>query len=383
MPFNNKTYAKITLTTAILLTILLLAISCKECLTEPENHSIPDTTSHHFAWEIDTLGNYGSYLHDVWIVDEYDIWVVGNIVVPDPDSSWNGTGRETFNAAKWDGEKWKYIHIRGTLSNDVGPLYSLWYFSENNIWVTDYCYPIHWDGKTWTLYHLQNLGLDACAGFGIWASSPDDIYFVGYQGSIVHYDGLIFTKVESQTDIDLLDIWGTYGYNIWACGKNDWSSIILHSNVNLWSTFYQRRSDTNEWELPKDEILLNIASIWDSGEGDSLWAVGSWGVFRVSRKHPGKARWAYPRRWDSPGEYEMGYPLKVRGTADNNLFVVGQRSTVLHFNGKSWYRYMDLYWDVVALKGSDNIWFWSLAVTEDLIVIVSDENIILRGRKIN
>ena len=79
----------------------------------------------------------------------------------------------------------------------------------------------------------------------------------------------------------------------------------------------------------------------------------------------------------------MGYPLKVRGTANNNLFVVGQRSTVLHFNGKSWYRYMDLYGDIVASRGSDNIWFWSLAVTGDLIVIVTDENIIVRGRKIN
>jgi len=41
-------------------------------------HTLP-TTSHDFVWEIDTLGNYGSYLKDVWIVDENNIWVVGNI----------------------------------------------------------------------------------------------------------------------------------------------------------------------------------------------------------------------------------------------------------------------------------------------------------------
>ncbi|MFQ6605929.1 MAG: hypothetical protein ACE5D8_10345, partial [Fidelibacterota bacterium] len=38
-----------------------------------------DTTSHNFTWEIDTLGNYGSYLNDVAIIDENNIWVVGNI----------------------------------------------------------------------------------------------------------------------------------------------------------------------------------------------------------------------------------------------------------------------------------------------------------------
>jgi len=38
-----------------------------------------DTTSHNFTWKIDTLGIYGSYLNDVWIVNEDDIWVVGQM----------------------------------------------------------------------------------------------------------------------------------------------------------------------------------------------------------------------------------------------------------------------------------------------------------------
>jgi len=52
----------------------------------PEDNSSPcetdysqcclDTTSHNFSWDIDTLGLYGSYLNDVAIVDENDIWVV-------------------------------------------------------------------------------------------------------------------------------------------------------------------------------------------------------------------------------------------------------------------------------------------------------------------
>ena len=54
-----------------------------------------DTTSHNFTWEIDTLGISGS-LRDVQIIDENNIWVVGEIEVDDPDSSFNGTGRETL-----------------------------------------------------------------------------------------------------------------------------------------------------------------------------------------------------------------------------------------------------------------------------------------------
>jgi hypothetical protein len=58
-----------------------------------------DTTSHNFTWEIDTLGEYGSYLNDVWIVDENDIWVVGEIIT---DSGW-------YNLAKWDGLNWSWL----------------------------------------------------------------------------------------------------------------------------------------------------------------------------------------------------------------------------------------------------------------------------------
>ena len=54
-----------------------------------------DTTSHNFIWEIDTLGIGGSYLNDVAIIDENNIWVVGNIE----------TDTATYNAAHWDGNE--------------------------------------------------------------------------------------------------------------------------------------------------------------------------------------------------------------------------------------------------------------------------------------
>ena len=184
-----------------------------------------DTTSHDFTWEINTLGNYGSYLKDAWIVDENNIWVVGNI---ETDSG-------EYNSARWNGSEWE---LMGIYSNTLD-LYSIWYFSENDIWVTDYCSPIHWDGTTWTLYHLQNMGLDVCAGFGIWGTSSSDIYFVGRKGSIVHYDGATFTKMETNTDVDLRDIDGTEdGSRIYTAGHNlripSYSAIfeIIGNSIN-------------------------------------------------------------------------------------------------------------------------------------------------------
>jgi len=293
---NHKSYAKIALTIIMLLTMLLLAISCRECPTEPDydiylavedvacvwvtlkvtlpdsgkinrfeldrNDStvaaytcydndtlitdeglIPDkdysytvrflkdgktkaesepvtvhtmpTTSHNFVWEIDTLGNYGSYLNDVWIIDENDIWVVGYLRVDDPDSSFDGTGQGTFNAAKWDGEKWNLMLIV-----NPDPLYSIFYFNENDMWMSNGL-PIHWDGNNWTLYHIQQMGISANVEYGIWGTSSLDIYFVGRFGSIVHYDGSTFRKIETDTDVDFRDIDGTPdGKRIYATGYN-------------------------------------------------------------------------------------------------------------------------------------------------------------------
>ena len=194
------------------------------------------TTSHDFVWEIDTLGIYGSYLKDAWIVDEDDIWVVGNIVMPDPDSSWNGTGRETFNAAHWNGKEWELMRL--CPQNSYYEAQGIWVFSDDDILITSNGTINHYNGKNvkrlWTIGDWQNGSIG-----NIWASSPDNIYFVGRKGSIVHYDGSNFKKMESGTDVNLFDIDGTpdgkyvyaVGYNIKVPSKSI-ALEIVNSEVN-------------------------------------------------------------------------------------------------------------------------------------------------------
>lgn len=293
-----------------------MVMSCRECVTEPENE--PDTTSHNFTWEIDTIGNYGSYLKDIAIVNENNIWAVGRIK----------TDSGTFNAAKWDGNIWRCLKII-----DVMPLYSISYFSENDIWVTTFGLPIHWDGNSWTLYHIQNMGISASVGFGIWSTSSCNIYFVGAYGSIVHYDGQDFTKMESGTKLNLNAVYGSAnGDHIFAVGYNDSGelsgrSIALENDGSKWTPIFQ--SD-DLFPSGENNILGRIYSVWVYG--DTLFLPCKAGVWKESLKN-GKGLMLSQKQTKTTGTVIN----RIRGNHYYDILMADIWGDIIHYNGVSWY----------------------------------------------
>ncbi len=349
--------SKIPITSLIVLTIVsTLLWQCPEDLVKPTD---PDTTSHNFIWEVDTLGIYGSYLKDVWIVNENDIWVVGKIIMPDPDSSFNGTGRETFNAAHWNGSRWNLSRFeRGALLN------SIWYFNENDIWASGGV-PIHWDGNTWDFYHLWDMGvLDQDDGGveHIWASSPSDIYFVGRKGSIVHYDGSNFEKMESGTTLDIQDIWGaknkrTGKWEILAVASNDQDKCLLR---------IQNKTITKV----SDDGLSNFL--------DGIWFIPNCQYYVVGAGIHFKSKldnspWScYPS-----GEVTSYHSDDITGSGTNDIFVVGSFCEVVHYNGSTWYNYRN---EIPIAGGA----FGGVKVKDDLVAIagsIGRAGVVIIGRR--
>ena len=69
-----------------MLTIILLTFLIKGCnsVEPPVNGSGQDTTSHNFTWQTWTFGEHSSsVLYDVVIIDENNIWAVGEIYLSD------------------------------------------------------------------------------------------------------------------------------------------------------------------------------------------------------------------------------------------------------------------------------------------------------------
>jgi hypothetical protein len=61
---------------------------------------------------------------------------------------------------------------------------------------------------------------------GVWGSSGSDVFAVGEDGTILHYDGSSWSSMSSGTGEWLYGVWGSSGSDVFAVGD---SGTILHS----------------------------------------------------------------------------------------------------------------------------------------------------------
>lgn len=314
-----------------------------------------DTTSHNIHWEMDVIGEYHSILRDVVIINEDNIWAVGEIQ----------TDSGTYNAVKWNGNRWHVFNIEAYYGTALvsPPMYSIQYNSDNDIWACTGV-PEYWNGIEWNIYHLWDMNIlneDEGGVYVISNNFQSGFYFVGNNGTIVRYCNKSFKKMETGTDINLVDIWGRSDDEIWVCGATSDAAegILLEKSGDSWETIIQTDMRETGTTAPYDTLFGSIDGIWISEYGDSLWLVNGWGVFKYSISS-GKFRWVYPRWWTQDNSY--GKLFTIRGTADNDVFVSGDRGTILHYNGESWKWYKEFYTPYLKL--------YSLDVNSELIVIV-------------
>ena len=277
-----------------------------------------DTTSHDFTWTIDTLGIYASSLRDVAIIDENNIWAVGEIV----------TDTANYNAAHWNGEEWELIKI---LSGNSA-VSAIIYFNEDDMWVSIGSFPVNWNGNEWTLFHLHNMGIDADICQSIWGSSSEDIYFVGNSGSIVHYDGNNFEKMESGTKVQLDDVSGNDN-NVFAAGYENMGDNAGKSVALVY--------ENNEWQTIKyeDHFYPNNSREW--GLISTVWA---------------KRNKAYIMTYSGLREYYSGKIIAtlsqlgnsryhiddITGNDLNDYFLLHGLAGFIHYNGYSWHQYNEI-----------------------------------------
>jgi hypothetical protein len=158
--------------------------SCKD--TPPGPSAGPDTTSQHFTFSTWEYGDGGAsaWASDVWIFDENNIWVVGlfpqTAQLPDE-----------YNIMQWNGTEWK---PRGSHFNSSG-VDCIFALDSSTIYLASGI-PIKYRNGLFTEYSLGYLGFSNGQSVNqIWASSESNVWGVGTNGCIVHFDGTSWSKI--------------------------------------------------------------------------------------------------------------------------------------------------------------------------------------------
>ncbi len=291
-----------------------------------------DTTSHNVTFQTFTFGDIGaggSLLYDVAIIDENNIWAVGEIYMND---SLGNPDPKIYNATHWNGSGWELKRIPILLNGT--PFYpvikSIFAFNENDIWFEA---GIHWDGITFKQipFNIQwNGNVNK-----LWGSSRNDLYAVGNNGNIAHYNGSSWARIESGTTTNINDVWGIFenGTSTVYCPV---SSIFNPPQDKKILKITNSNVDSLSWN--KDRILY---SCWTTSN-NYLYVCGS-GVYQNKSG-----------QWLQENVPSVSMNM-VRGNAANDIFIIGDFGTALHFNGMRWQNYNEDFGDLFGLTFKQNI----------------------------
>ncbi len=325
-----------------------------------------DTTSHNFTWEIDTLGDgASSHLSDVAIVNDTCVWVVGEINVHDSVGGWKNP---PYNIARWDGHSWQLYTLNFTYDYGTGyaQAVAVYAFGPTDVLVSAGASVMHWNGQHWTnldyLYHSQGNILIGSV-YRMWGTSVNDLYGVGLQGSIVHWDGTSWQTIASGTTLDIQDVWGSRNQK-----TGEWEILAVASDNELNEGNKVLKINSNgAMAIPDTGLPWSLTGIWFSSS-QAYYIVGDGIFFERSLNQP----------WRSLHQgLTTYYTGAVQAAKINDVAIVGAFGVVLHYNGSTWRNYQS---ETGLTSGS----WTAVRIEENLLIAVGenlDKAVILIGRR--
>ena len=290
--------------------------------TEDTTECCLDTTSHEFDYFIDTLGIYYSWINDVTIIDDNDVWAACFIKIADSSSS---TGYTRYNAAHWDGDEWELLRIFPPPFY-FAELKSIFVTNSSEIWVGGTA-PMSNMNDEW-IAHSQFPTAETGWINDIWGTSSNNIYFAGSYGAIVHYDGSEFTLMETPTDVPLYRIHGSIdGDKVFAVGWSIYTgqNVIYRLDDGSWDLFYSVYNiypGNDDYGYVYTAYQLNDTTYFSSIAG--LWKYN----------HLQETSILIPAN-DIFVENDTYSNIIVNSPSD--IFLVGSHQNITHFNGSTWY----------------------------------------------
>jgi hypothetical protein len=330
----------------LLLLISFLFSTCDKSPTEPERFKDPRT----YTWTIDTLAYPGSFqtmMRDIWGISPGDVYVVGH----------NDQNRGLM--WHYDGAKWTDVKLSATQGGTIlGPidLIAVHGFSANDIWAVgehldrnpspppdylDSSLLIHYNGAAWWEERLSGGRLLGCIG----GDTRTNLWTAGRTKYLYQYDGAMWKRDSLPV---LVPADGYFGVNaiapksageVYALGNT-------HQNSLAKDTYFFFRRTQLGWSMA-DSAIVEPGHIENKWGYSGLWVSPSGRVYSVG----GGVFQLLGNNWERMIDSQKAL-LRISGTSDNNIFVVGSFGTVLHYNGVDWFQFMEIryvdvnYWGI-------------------------------------
>ncbi|MBZ0198851.1 MAG: glucosyl transferase [Ignavibacteriaceae bacterium] len=320
-----------------------------------------DTTSHNFTWQTFTFGQHSSSaLYDVAIIDENNIWAVGEIYMKD---SLGNPDPHAYNAVHWDGREWELLRLQfftfcGQSHTGSYPAKGIYAFDNDNIIVSSNSQLTYIRNKKQIKTECLPVSVNK-----LWGSSSSDLYAVGNNGNIAHYDGSNWTKIESGTTLPINDIWGDFSKN-----SNTWEILAVAGNKYFdYGQEVLNIRETGVSKINKTGLPWSLSSTWF--KADREYFIAGDGLFFINKMN---------YDWKKEDRLLPFYKDRIRGDSINNIFVSGSNGFLAHFNGYTWYNYLDN--GIPYFRGRS----LSVAVKNNIVVTVGwkeSSAIIITGKR--
>jgi hypothetical protein len=173
---------------------------------------------------------------------------------------------------------------------------------------------LHYDGSDWD--EIGSSAMEAHYFLGVWGSSATDVYVVGgFTGNeIFHYDGTNWVNTFSESNLELpflQAVWGTPGNEIFAVGNG---GVIRHKDGLDWDTMNSATTNT-------------LRDVWGSSAAN-VFAVGANGTMLHYDGNP-------QGTWSSDIESGTAKTLSgIWGSSANDVFVVGNGGIIIRFHNE-------------------------------------------------
>ena len=167
------------------------------------------------------------------------------------------------------------------------------------------------DGASWQAVPAGDNTINV---LGLWGSAPDDVYGVGGNGIILHYDGNALTPMASGTSLNLRGVWGASKSAIFAAGGN----AVLRYDGTQWNT------------LEVGPIDHSYYAVWGSSASD-VYVVG-----RDDNAKKALVRHYDGAQWSDTTIDEDAVLTGVSGNSATDINAVGSAGFAVHFDGATW-----------------------------------------------